>query len=74
MTASERKKNQNNPQYQEFVDNYNRVMNDKDASIDEILRYSDGFKTLGDKESETLQKFDTVVQQLGDIQKQIAKE
>lgn len=41
MTASERKKNQGNPQYQEFVDNYNRVMNDPKASIEEILRYSD---------------------------------
>lgn len=73
MTASERKKNQNNPQYKEFVYNYQRVMSDQNASIEEILRYSDWFPKLGDKEWERLQKFSTALNQIGDLQKEIWK-
>jgi hypothetical protein len=48
-------------------------MRNKDASIEDILRYSAGFKTIGDKEGERLQKFSTALTQIGDLQKDIRK-
>ena len=74
MTPSDRKKAQNDPLYNEFIDKKTKVMKDKEANINDILSYSMWWKTINQTQEWQLSKFWQVLSQLPDIQKLISKQ
>lgn len=65
-TEEERKK------YQLFLDEKTRVMNDKNASMEDILKYSSGAWSITDTAWKSLEKFSSALSQLWAIQEQIS--
>jgi hypothetical protein len=59
--------------YQEFLDEQDAVFQDKNATIDDILKFSKWGTNLGVWELENLNKFTTVIEQLTWLEKQIKK-
>jgi hypothetical protein len=58
--------------YATFLDEKSKIFSDKNASIDDILKFSSWGKELTDSTIGSLTKFDSVITQLWDIQAQIS--
>ncbi len=59
--------------FQQFLDNKNQVMKSKDASIEEVMAYSQWGKDLTDSDTKTITKFSQALDQIDGITKQIQK-
>lgn len=59
--------------YEKFVEDKKNIMSDKNADIYDILKYSAWWKDLTDSTVTSLNKFDSVINQLSSIQEQIKK-
>ena len=57
--------------YAKFLQEKKAVMDDKNASMENILKYSAGGKDLTDTSIKSIEKFDSALNQLSSIQKQI---
>jgi hypothetical protein len=57
--------------YQKYVEEKNKLKSDKNASINDILRFSAGGKDLGAEEAKALSKFDQALGQIEGLQKSI---
>jgi len=59
--------------YQVFLDEKNKVMKDKNASIEEVMGYSQWGKDLTDTDTKTITKFSQALDQISWITEQIKK-
>lgn len=71
MSPTDKKKTQNDPKYRAFLWDYNKVMTDKNAPIEDILRFSSWQSKMWDSESKSLDKFSQALQQISTMEEQI---
>lgn len=71
LTPSEKKKMQNDPNYNRFNDEKKQIMQDPDASIYDIMSYSEWGKDMWEERLKSLWKFWQALSQLTEIQKKI---
>ena len=73
MSPTDKKKSQDDPAYRAFLTDYSKTMKDKNAPLEDILRFSSGQNKMGDAESKSLDKFSQALGQISSIQEQISK-
>ena len=74
LTPSDAKKMQNNPKFIAMVEDKSKVMEDPNANIYDILKYSKWGKDLWDSATTSLAKFWQALAQVWDLQKSISSE
>lgn len=70
-TATDKKKLQSNPQYQDFQNAKNTVMVDPNADIYDVMKYSQGWKDMGEERLKSLGKFSQWLSQVAELSKKI---
>lgn len=73
LTDSSKLKLKDDPWYIEFEAKREEIYSNPNASIDDILKYSRWWKKLTDSHVNNLQKFESVLWQIWDLQTQISK-
>lgn len=71
LTPSDKKKTQNDPLYNQFIDKKKEIMSNKDAKIEDILAYSAGGQPVNQTQEGQLSKLWQALNQIGDIQQLI---
>jgi len=71
LTASEKAKRQNDPDFINFIEEQSKVYSDPDADIFEVLQYSKWGKPLNATQAESISKFSATLNSLWEIQKTI---
>ncbi len=73
-TPTDKKKLQSDPNFQSFQTTKQTVMNDENASIFDVMKYSQGGKDMGEERLKSLGKFSQGLSQIADLSKAINKE
>ena len=73
LTDSEKLKQKDSPLYQKFVQEKQKVMDDPNADIYDIIKYSGWGKDLNATQSESITKFSQALNSIGEIQETITK-
>lgn len=74
LTPSEKTKKQKDPKFQSFVESQNKIYNNPDANLDDILSYSAWGKDLWETSIQQLSKFNQALSQVSELSKKISTE
>jgi len=70
-TAADKKKLSQDSEYSSFLDEKAQVMEDENANIYDIMKYSQGGKDMGEERLKSLGKFSQALSQISDLSKRI---
>lgn len=71
LTATDKNKKQSDPTYIDFLNKKANVMNDENASIYDVMKYSQGWKDMWEERLKSLWKFSQALSQVEDLTKSI---
>lgn len=71
LTATDKRKMMDDAGYMSFLDKKNAIMTDENASIYDVMKFSQGGKDMGEERLKSLGKFSQGLSQVSELSKKI---